>query len=54
KLIELKPEHQKAHYGLGLTYMLMDDYHLALQEYNILKTLAPDLANELFNQMENN
>jgi hypothetical protein len=37
----------QAHYRLAKTYLKMGDKDLALEEYEILKTLDKELANEL-------
>ena len=47
--IRINPDHARAHYNLGVVYILLNDRSSALEEYNILKDLAPHLANELFN-----
>lgn len=47
--IRLKPDFAEAHYYLGVVYLKVDDRSNALEEYNILKNLNKELANELFN-----
>ncbi|PIV43517.1 MAG: hypothetical protein COS27_04730 [Nitrospirae bacterium CG02_land_8_20_14_3_00_41_53] len=47
--IRIKPGFAMAHYGLGLTYLLIDNRGLALEQYKILKSLDPKLADHLFN-----
>jgi len=47
--IRINPDDARAHYNLGVLYILLNDRSSALEEYNILKDLAPHLANELFN-----
>ena len=47
--IRLYPDYAEAHYNLGLGYLLNDDRGSALDEYNILKGLDKEKANELFN-----
>ena len=46
--IRLKPDYANAHYNLGVTYFLLGDTSSALQEYNILKDLGKESANQLF------
>jgi tetratricopeptide (TPR) repeat protein len=46
--IRLKPDYAKAHYNLGISYFAKGDTGSALEEYNILKNLDAELANELF------
>ena len=38
-----------AHYNLGVVYLETGDKSSAIEEYKILKTLDPELANKLFN-----
>jgi hypothetical protein len=40
-----------AHYNLGLTYFDQERRKLALDQYEILKGLASDLANDLFERI---
>jgi len=47
--IRIKPDFVEAHYGLGVTYLLLNDRGAALDEYKILRELNPELANKLFN-----
>ncbi len=47
--IRIKPDLAEAHFGLGSTYLLFKDKSSALEEYKILKTLNPEMANKLFN-----
>jgi Flp pilus assembly protein TadD len=47
--IRIKPDFAKAHYNLGIAYLLKGDKGSALEEYKILKTLDAEKANELFN-----
>ena len=46
--IRIDPDNADAHGGLGFTYHLIGDNNSALNEYNILKELDIDKANELF------
>jgi len=47
--IRIKPDYVRAHFFLGYAYTLVEDKESAFEEYEILKTLDKDLANELFN-----
>jgi len=47
--IRIKPDYAKAHYNLGVTYLVIGDKGSALDEYKILKTLDAEQANKLFN-----
>jgi tetratricopeptide (TPR) repeat protein len=47
--IRIKPDFDMAHYDLGITYIITGEIQLALNEYEILKKLNINLANELFN-----
>jgi len=47
--IRIKPDDAKAHAGLGVIYLILNDRGSALEEYRILKDLNPELANKLFN-----
>jgi len=47
--IRIDPDHVKAHYNLGLAYIILIDRGSALEQYTILKTLDTELANKLFN-----
>jgi tetratricopeptide (TPR) repeat protein len=47
--IRIKPDHAYAHYFLSLAYMQRGDKRSAMDEYEILKELDADLANELLN-----
>lgn len=49
--IEIDPDMPLAHYTLAKTYLEMGDKDLALEEYEILKTLDEELANELFEML---
>jgi len=51
--IKLKPDDALAHYGLGIAYLIIRDKGSALEEYKRLKTLNPELANKLFNLINN-
>jgi tetratricopeptide (TPR) repeat protein len=49
--IKIKPDYAKAHYNLGTAYLIMGDKNSALAEYDILKSLSPQLANDLLNRI---
>jgi len=49
RALTLNPKHEQAHYELGKVYLQMDDEDLALKEYEILKGLDKELADNLFN-----
>src|SRR5437763_543547 len=46
--IRLKPNDAEAHLNLGVAYLILGDRDSALEEYQILKTLDQNLANDLF------
>jgi len=46
--IRIEPDDAETLYNLGVTYILIGDRNLALNEYEILKELDINLANELF------
>lgn len=48
------PESPSAHYQLGLTYLKIGDKQSAMNEYNILKALSPQLADALHRSLEKN
>ncbi len=47
KVISLDPNNALAHYNLGYTYLLLKNKFGALEEYNILQKLNPELAQKL-------
>ncbi|UCH80236.1 MAG: tetratricopeptide repeat protein [Nitrospiraceae bacterium] len=47
--IRIKPDFADAHYNLGIAYLMIDDKVSSLDEYKILKDLDKELANKLFN-----
>ena len=47
KAIQLKSGYAQAHYALALLYLKLGDRTSALEEYSILKRLAPSLAAEI-------
>jgi tetratricopeptide (TPR) repeat protein len=49
--LKIKPDLVEAHYNLGYTYLAMSDKNSALAEYNILKSLNSELANNLFKEI---
>jgi cytochrome c-type biogenesis protein CcmH/NrfG len=50
--IQINPNKGVTHYLLAETYVKMGDKDLALEQYEILKTIDEDLANELHDSME--
>ena len=51
-VIEIDADMAQAHYRLAKTYLKMGDKDLALEEYEILKTLDEELANELLGLLQ--
>ena len=49
--IRIDPDYKSAHYNLGCIYSFLNDRDSALEQYEILKTLDTEKANELFNVM---
>jgi tetratricopeptide (TPR) repeat protein len=49
--IKIKPDYAEAHYNLGNAYLAIGDKNSALAEYNILKSLNLQFADNLFNQI---
>jgi tetratricopeptide (TPR) repeat protein len=49
--IKIKPDYAEAHYNLGNSYLTIGDKNSALAEYNILKSLNSEMANNLLNQI---
>lgn len=49
--VRIKPDHAEAHLNLGIAYSVMEDKAAALQQYQILKTLDIEQANELFGRI---
>jgi tetratricopeptide (TPR) repeat protein len=49
--IKIKPDLAEAHNKLGVAYLVVGDKNSALAEYNILKSLNSQLANNLLNQI---
>jgi tetratricopeptide (TPR) repeat protein len=49
--IKIKPYFAGAHNNLGVAYLKMGDKNSALAEYNILKSLNSELANNLFEKI---
>ena len=45
--LRIKPNLPEAHYSLGLAYLMIGNRESALEEYRILKTINPNLANTL-------
>jgi hypothetical protein len=49
--IRIKPDYAEAHANLAYAYLDVGDKNSALAEYNILKSLNPQLAEELFKEI---
>ena len=49
--VKIKPDYAEAHCNLGYAYLAIGDKNSALTEYNILKTLDTQMANNLFNRI---
>src|SRR5205085_2133299 len=49
--IKIKPDFALAHYELGLAYTVTDEPQLANEEYNILSSLNPKLAEKLLKKI---
>jgi len=49
--IRINPDLAKPHFGLGIAYFNLNNKSAALEEYKILKTLEPKMANELFDMI---
>jgi tetratricopeptide (TPR) repeat protein len=47
--IRLKPDFGRAYYNLGLAYLGLNDRDSALEQYNILKAIDSDQADQLYN-----
>ena len=45
--LRINPQYADAHFSLGKAYFMMGNLDKALEEYKILKTINPDLANTL-------
>jgi len=50
--VRIKPDFAKAHELIGLAYLALDDRDQALQQYNVLKSLDPEMANFLLSAIE--
>lgn len=51
RIVEIEPDYELAHYQIGLKLILQGDVAGALQEYNVLQDLDPELARQLLNTM---
>ena len=47
--IRIKPDYADAYLNLGIAYWFLDDKGAAMKQYNILKNLDLNMANQLFN-----
>jgi tetratricopeptide (TPR) repeat protein len=45
--LRIQPGYAEAHFSRGLAYLIMKDTTSALEEYRKLRTIRPDLANTL-------
>lgn len=52
KAISLDPQNAFSHYSLGLTYISLNENDLAIEQYNILKGLNKNLAEQLQNKIK--
>ena len=51
--VEIKPGYGQAHYALALGYLMLSDEAAALEQYGILKSLDPNLADQLIHLIKN-
>jgi tetratricopeptide (TPR) repeat protein len=51
KALQIEPSYPHAHYSLGLVYIDLRDKQLALDEYEALKDMFPDIANDLLDKI---
>nr|MDP6924761.1 tetratricopeptide repeat protein [Candidatus Scalindua sp.] len=51
--ISINPDDADAHLSLGIAYLSLNDRNSALEQYKILKSLDPVLANKLFRIISN-
>jgi protein O-mannosyl-transferase len=49
--VKIEPDSAGTYYNLGRAYLAIGDKNSALAEYNILKSLSPQLADKLLNQI---
>ena len=49
--IRIDPDYVYAHFNLGLAYHYSNNRNSALEQYEILKNLDTELANKLFNEI---
>jgi tetratricopeptide (TPR) repeat protein len=49
--IRIKPNYSKAHNNLGYAYLAAGDKNSAMAEYNILKSLNPEMADNLLKEI---
>jgi len=50
--IQINPVNAETHLALGVIYILLNDKDAALKEYEILKDLDPQMANELLTKID--
>jgi tetratricopeptide (TPR) repeat protein len=48
KAIEIEPDNPDAHFNLGIAYLIQEDRESAIEEYEILKDIAPEMAGKLY------
>jgi tetratricopeptide (TPR) repeat protein len=51
RALQIEPKYPHAHYSLGLVYIDLRDKVLALEEYEVLKDMAPDIADHLLDKI---
>jgi tetratricopeptide (TPR) repeat protein len=49
--VRIRPKYIYAHYGLGLAHLVLGDRKMAIEEYDILKSLDQNIAHKLFEQI---
>jgi tetratricopeptide (TPR) repeat protein len=49
--IKIKPDLAEAYYNLGLAYLAIGDKNSALAQYNILKSMNSQFADNLFREI---
>ena len=51
QVIRIDPNNATAHVNLGNAYVCLNDRGSALEQHKILKSIDPELANDLFNSI---
>ena len=49
--IRINPDDAVVHFGLGLVYVSLNDKGSALEQYKVLKSLDPERANKLYDEI---